>query len=383
MKSQARSSFAIALLLILAAPVHCVAAAPPAQVFIDGAELHYVGSLSEEANRQAFALFDSAPDKPATLSIRSKGGPTGAGMDLGRWVHAKGLTVKVMELCFSSCANYVFTAAPRKIVSNFAVVGYHGGLSSVSFRFDDKQEAMLEAMPPEQRQLQRAKLMEALRQEIAPQVEAERKFFSSIGVQQRITTLGQGREKEDDDKSLGWTYSVADFSTLGVNQIRVINPPWKPALIHSDATVTLLSASPAPAKDGGAPPDARTARYDATCAFIVDEVQRLDRLLGQGMGNDVLEKVIPESGASLFRREAEDLRIDYLITAGGKTIVDRAELGPKQLGKRLTASALRNKLGLRQDLPPSWRTGCEGLALRVTRKGNKITAMTIEADIEW
>jgi len=101
------------------------------------------------------------------------------------------------------------------------------------------------------------------------------------------------------------------------------------------------------------------------------------------MGNDVLEKVIPESGASLFRREAEDLRIDYLITAGGKTIVNRAELGPKQLGKRLSASALRNKLGLRQDLPPSWHTECEGLALRVTRQGNKITTMTIEADIEW
>ncbi|CAN7302955.1 hypothetical protein [Massilia sp. LjRoot122] len=147
--------------------------------------------------------------------------------------------------------------------------------------------------------------------------------------------------------------------------------------------VSALGTGPAWAMGEDAPPDARKARYDATCAFIVDEVRRLDRLLEQGMGNDVLEKVLPESGASLFRREAEDLRIDYIITAGGKTIVERAELGPKHIGKRLTASSLRNKLGLTQDLPPTWKTACDRLALSVTRKGNAITAMTIEADIDW
>lgn len=107
---------------------------------------------------------------------------------------------------------------------------------------------------------------------------------------------------------------------LTLNALRL--PGW--------VLLSALGTGPAWAMGGHAPPDARTARYDATCAFIVNEVQRLDRLLGQGMGNDVLEKVIPESGASLFRREAEDLRIDYLITAGGKTIIDRAKLGPKQ-----------------------------------------------------
>ena len=234
-------SYVVAL-ATLAAPLQCAAAAPSAQVFIDNGELVYVGTLSEEANRQAFALFDSEQDKPVILSIRSKGGPTQAGMDLGRWVHANGMTVKVMEYCFSSCANYVFTAAPRKIVSNFAVVGYHGGLSSATFQLDDEQEAILKAMPADQRQAARAQLVQAIRQAVAPQAEAERLFFSLIGVQQRITTLGQvlNGTHDKNSKSVGWTYSEADFSKLGVRNIRVINPPWRPSFVNTDTSVVLF-----------------------------------------------------------------------------------------------------------------------------------------------
>lgn len=237
-----RLPYVMPLLVALTVPMQFALAASSAQVFIDNGEVNYVGSVSEEANRQAFALFNSAEKKPAILSIRSKGGPTGAGMELGRWVHANGLTVKVMEFCFSSCANYVFTAAPRKVVSNFAVIGYHGGLSSTTFQLDDEQEAMLKAMPADQRQVMRAKFEQAVVQASAPQAEAERSYFSLIGVQQQITTLGQvlNGTQDKDSKSIGWTYSAADFAKLGVRDIRVINPPWQPAFVNTDSTVTLF-----------------------------------------------------------------------------------------------------------------------------------------------
>jgi hypothetical protein len=240
-----RHRYLIALSAVLATSVQFAMAASSAQVFIDNNELNYVGSLSEEANRQAFALFDSAQKKPAILSIRSKGGPTDAGMELGRWVHAKGLTVKVMEYCFSSCANYVFTAAPRKVVSNVAVVGYHGGLSSTSFTLDSAQEAGLKSHPAAQREIARAKLEQSIRESLAPQVEAERAFFSLIGVQQRITTLGQAPDamRNASDKSVGWTYSVEDFAKLGVRDIRVVNPPWQPGFVNTDAAITVLKVN--------------------------------------------------------------------------------------------------------------------------------------------
>jgi hypothetical protein len=236
-----RSTLAAACLAALALPA--TAAASPTQVFIDNGELNYVGSLTAEANQRAFALFSQAQPRPAILSIRSKGGVTGAGIELGRWVHAQGLTVKVMEYCFSSCANYVFPAAPRKVVSNFAVIGYHGGLSSMSFQLDGEQEAMLKTLPAGQREALRAKLEQAVLEAAAPQAAEEARYFALIGVQQRITTLGQlpAHAQAETEQSVGWTYSIADFAKLGVRDIRVVNPPWKPAFVTSDKTVITIA----------------------------------------------------------------------------------------------------------------------------------------------
>lgn len=239
MNLKPRYALAVACLAALALPA---TAASSTQVFIDNGELNYVGSLTAEANQRAFALFSKAQPRPAILSIRSKGGVTGAGIELGRWVHAQGLTVKVMEYCFSSCANYVFPAAPRKVVSNFAVIGYHGGLSSMSFQLDGEQEAMLKTLPAEQREALRAKLEQAVRKAAAPQAAEEARYFALIGVQQRITTLGQSpaHAQAETEQSVGWTYSIADFGKLGVRDIRVVNPPWKPAFVNSDKTVITI-----------------------------------------------------------------------------------------------------------------------------------------------
>src|SRR5689334_6314296 len=112
--------------LLFTASLAC--AADPTQVFVDNGELNYVGVLDEQANARLFALYDGLKDKPATLAIRSPGGPTTHGLALGKWVLDHKLDVKVMEYCMSSCANCVFPAGAHKVVSNFAVIGLHGGL---------------------------------------------------------------------------------------------------------------------------------------------------------------------------------------------------------------------------------------------------------------
>jgi len=229
---------ALLLLACLSAP-----AARAAQVYIDNNELNYIGSISEEANKQAFELYAAQTKKPMVLNIRSGGGETMAGMELGRWVARQALPVKVVEYCFSSCANYVFTAAPSRVVSNFAMVGFHGGLSSTSFALDAETEASFATLPESERQAARKKIMDALFAEIAPKVQLERKFFDEIGVQQRITTLGQTDEYEKrygSSDAVGWTYTVEDFSKLGVRNIAVVNPPWKPrSVLNKTALFTV------------------------------------------------------------------------------------------------------------------------------------------------
>lgn len=224
---------------LLLASVAVNAAEPETQVFMAGGELNYIGKISDAANKQAFALYEAEATKPPVLLIRSQGGVTSHGMALGRWVRAHQLTVKVLDLCFSSCANYVFTAAPNKIVSNFAVVGYHGGLSSDAFTLDGDTEAMLAAMPEAERAKVREAMPSQIKASLAKDVQLEAGFFADIGVQQKITRLGQTPAYEErygkDDKMLGWYYSVDGFRKLGVDHITVINGPWRPQFTSAGA----------------------------------------------------------------------------------------------------------------------------------------------------
>ncbi|WP_374582312.1 hypothetical protein [Pseudoduganella sp.] len=211
-------------------PLQARASDEETHVYLADGELNYVGSLSAEANARLFALYSSQQTKPTTLAIRSPGGNTVVGMELGTWVHENKLDVKVLEGCYSSCANYVFTAGRRKIVSNFAHIGYHGGMSSMSFKFDDATLAALSDARKDGEKITRENALAAIKKMIAPQLELEEKYFAMIGVQQRITTLGQSDEhrKAAPKGAEGWTYSIPDFAKFGVANIEVINPPWRP-----------------------------------------------------------------------------------------------------------------------------------------------------------
>jgi len=234
-----RRAASVVLLSFLAAS-SSVPAAETTQVYLDNGELHYVGYLDENANKRLFALYEGLADKPTVLSIRSKGGEVNTGMALGRWVRDRQLDIKVMEFCLSSCANYVFPAAHRKTVSNFAMIGYHGGPSSGKVGFSASLQKMLDAMQPAERKA----FMDDLYKGINADGERERAYLRSLGVREDLSTLGQQpryQQRYDADPNiLGWTYSLDGFARLGVRGISVINPPWKPgSAMHKASFVTI------------------------------------------------------------------------------------------------------------------------------------------------
>lgn len=67
------------------------------------------------------------------VAIESTGGEINLGLDLGSFIFKNQLNVKVDSYCFSSCANYIFTAGIKKNLVKEAVVGFHGGVSSSEF----------------------------------------------------------------------------------------------------------------------------------------------------------------------------------------------------------------------------------------------------------
>jgi hypothetical protein len=215
-----------------------VQAENPVQVHLSEGELNYVGRLDEEANQRLFALYDSLKVKPATLAIRSGGGDVVPGMALGEWVHAHRLNVKVMEFCLSSCANYVFTAGKRKIVSSNAVIGFHGGLSSTEFKFAGPDKAKFEAMSA----TGKAAWMAELKQRRQPRLDRETAFFNAIGVRQELTTYGQ-QARFKGKVGNGWTFTQDGFRSFGVDHIEVINPPWRPRLSTLRANIVTLEVN--------------------------------------------------------------------------------------------------------------------------------------------
>lgn len=205
------------------------------QVFLSEGELNYVGQLDEKANQALFALYDTLKVKPGTLAIRSRGGDVVHGMDLGEWVHARKLNVKVTEFCLSSCANYVFTAGARKIVTSNAVIGFHGGVSSTKFDIGGASKAVYESMSAAQKAAFEAEL-KRLQQ---PQLDRETAFFKTIGVGQELTTHGQQERFKHLVKD-GWTFTEAGFRSFGVDRIDVVNPPWMPRLLSLRADIVTL-----------------------------------------------------------------------------------------------------------------------------------------------
>lgn len=214
---------------------------PTTHVFVNDGEISYVGALDGEANQRLFKLYESLKEKPKVLSIQSVGGNVLTGISLGRWVRANNLDVKVLEYCLSSCANYVFPAGGRKIVSNFALIGYHGGANSLYANLSKASNKWLDEKP---RSKEFRSMAEGMLKDVREQAQQELAYLKTLGVDTDLVSRGQEERyrmllKEVPEKS-GWTYSLADFERMGVHDIDVINPPWRSVLQLGEARFLIL-----------------------------------------------------------------------------------------------------------------------------------------------
>ena len=149
----------------------------------------YHGKLSPSANQKLLLILKSGKSKVEWLSITSEGGEINHGMDLGNIVHDYDLKLEVNEYCLSSCANYVFSAANHHRISNHAVIGFHGGTTGM----EKEISSFIDALPEEERELTKQSLEKYMKSAVI----RERNFFEKIGVDQRITTLGQSSEYKE------------------------------------------------------------------------------------------------------------------------------------------------------------------------------------------
>lgn len=86
--------------------------------------VYYSGEINQKNNARFFSRVKNKPVK--RLVIKSSGGEVEAGIELGTYIFDHQLDVEISDYCFSSCANYVFTAGKNKIIKKGAIVAWHG-----------------------------------------------------------------------------------------------------------------------------------------------------------------------------------------------------------------------------------------------------------------
>jgi hypothetical protein len=212
------------------------------KVTIVNSTIYYDGWLAEPAIEKMFSLYEKAKLKPTKLVINSSGGAIELGMEVGGWVYDHKLDVQVDGYCASSCANYIFPAGKNKYLANRAIIGFHGGASSLSFD-ESEIEQMLAELPEAERALKKEQVRQDMATYLNESSQKEAQFFKKIGVEQRITTLGQQPQYDqmyNKDEFVGWTYKPRDFANFGVTNLTVLSPPWELTLYQGQKKLFLV-----------------------------------------------------------------------------------------------------------------------------------------------
>ena len=195
-------------------------------VDVEGDWLTYNGPIDAKAIRRVKDLY-KRHDEIQGLAIESEGGDVNLALDLAEWVRDNGLAVRVEDLCFSACANYVFPAGRSRILGPVATLGWHGASPQV-LPSDEFCRRGMPDMNPE------SLLFAMCMDTVDEWRQRELEFFASVGVDPALTSAGLAAADEEyiTDVVEGWTYTLDGLASFGLEDIEIIGGVWTPQLIR-------------------------------------------------------------------------------------------------------------------------------------------------------
>ncbi|WP_194756571.1 hypothetical protein [Aliidiomarina indica] len=190
----------------------------PSFAGIQDGYLVYTGYLLEESNQKLFAAYENAASKPTRLLISSGGGDIGLGIELGNWIIEHELDVEVLDVCASSCANYVFPAGKTKYLRKDSVLIWHGSAWQQNWRipegaqewFDEWLNSIRASETEYYAELEVDNLLTVYGQHYVPSV--FRLVFHNL-------TMGTGPKQ-------GFDYSLEDMQRFGLSNILLVDEEW-------------------------------------------------------------------------------------------------------------------------------------------------------------
>jgi hypothetical protein len=185
-----------------------------------GDTLIYRGDLTSDGLRQPQTTHNATEHTPRWLEIDSGGGEVNVAMDFGDWIFHAGLGVRVSNRCLSACANYVFPAAPVKVIEPQAIVAWHGSAIQTEAASRAAIDAVIErdVLPgtdPRERDAIRSRLIADTLAYLALAEARQAAFFRRLGVDERITRVGLDHPAVTDF----WFLSVAAMARFGIDRV--------------------------------------------------------------------------------------------------------------------------------------------------------------------
>lgn len=206
---------------------------PIADISIVGSTLFYRAGIDARTYREFLCAIKGKEDSIETVHIDSSGGTTSVGRKIGTWIHENDIDVIVENWCFSSCANYIFTAAKNKTLKANSVVGWHGSGQQTGYIIQRAgttlhdhlsrsydQFVMRRGTDPSEED--RMEFIEGFKDSTPIEVMEEQEFLEKIGVSVDVMVYGMLPEPWNvwsGSGTIGWTFSIEDMAKLGIENV--------------------------------------------------------------------------------------------------------------------------------------------------------------------
>lgn len=213
---------------------------------IRGSTLVMSGGINEGTYDDLLRAVGSRQDSIDTIQVKSVGGNVQEAIKIGIWVFDNKLDVVVDEVCFSSCADYIFPAGMNKTIKTDAIVGWHGGAQQYGHiasglgitvekllgdYYDYEIQLTGETASAEDRQAYIDYILQGLPAEIA----AEQAFLAKVGLNLEALLYGILPDRFEEYylnspiDTQGWTFPIQDMASIGFDNVTYEGPGSYPS----------------------------------------------------------------------------------------------------------------------------------------------------------
>lgn len=186
----------------------------------DGGVVEWSGKITDKS---VSALIEASKDSDEIreFSIVSLGGDVKSAIRLANWVKSKNIDVRVRDVCFSACANYVFLAGNRKIIEDYAFVAWHGDVFQKNFRelikkYEEISREKLNGKVLTDEDEEFISKNKVKYESLKELQERHIDFYNHVGVNNDIGKIGQEPVVY---KSDGWTMTLRLMEFYGVKNV--------------------------------------------------------------------------------------------------------------------------------------------------------------------